>query len=114
MTIFRFLSIFLGIAVVSILPLRAETPLNYQAEIVPLLREYCVGCHNGDDYEGEFSVETFAALREGGETEEKTMIVPGKPEESYLMQTILRKTKPAMPPKKEPQPKAEELSLIHI
>lgn len=112
MTIFRFLSIFLGIAVVSILPLRAETPLNYQAEIVPLLREYCVGCHNGDDYEGEFSVETFAALREGGETEEKTMIVPGKPEESYLMQTILRKTKPAMPPKKEPQPKAEEISMI--
>lgn len=112
MTIFRFLSVSLGFILVSIFPLRAETPLNYHAEIVPILREYCVGCHNGDDYEGDFSVETFSALREGGETEEKTMIVPGKPEESYLLQTILRKTKPAMPPKKEPQPKAEEISMI--
>ncbi len=92
-------------------PLAAE-PLDYHRDIAPLLRDYCAGCHNGGDYEGGFSVETFAALMEGGETEAKAILVPGKPGESYLLQTILKTAKPAMPPKKEPQPSAAEIALL--
>ncbi len=87
-------------------------PLDYHTDIAPLLRDYCAGCHNGGDYEGGFSVETFAALMEGGETEDKTILVPGKPDESYFLQTVLKTAKPAMPPKKEPQPTAEEVALL--
>ena len=87
-------------------------PLDYHTDIAPLLRDYCAGCHNGGDYEGGFSVETFAALMEGGETEDKTILVPGKPAESYFLQTILKTAKPAMPPKKEPQPTADEVVLL--
>jgi WD40 repeat protein/mono/diheme cytochrome c family protein len=87
-------------------------PVDYHTDIAPLLRDYCAGCHNGGDYEGGFSVETFAALMEGGETEDKTILVPGKPDESYLLQTVLKAAKPAMPPKKEPQPTVNEIALL--
>ncbi len=87
-------------------------PVDYQTDVVPLLRDYCAGCHNESDFEGELSVETYAALLKGGETEEKQILVPGKPEESYLLQTILRKAKPAMPPKKEPQLSEEEVGIL--
>lgn len=87
-------------------------PVDYRSDIAPLLRDYCAGCHNGSDTEGGFSVETFAALMEGGETDGKTILVPGKPDESYLFQTVLKTAKPAMPPKKEPQPTVDEVALL--
>ncbi len=92
-------------------PLTAA-PIDYHTDIAPLLRDYCAGCHNGGDYEGGFSVETFAELMEGGESEDETILVPGHPDRSYLLQTIRKTTKPAMPPKKEPQPSAAEIALL--
>lgn len=101
----------LGIALLTA-PLRAEVPIDYHTDIAPLLRDYCAGCHNGGDYEGGFSVETFAELMEGGESDDKTILVPGKPDESYLLQTILHTAKPVMPPKKEPQLTPAEIALL--
>lgn len=89
-----------------------DRPVNYHKDIAPLLRDYCSGCHNEGDYEGDFSVETFAALMKGGESEDETIIVPGKADESFLMHTLRRQSKPAMPPKKEPQMEKEELALF--
>lgn len=89
-----------------------EWKIDYHADIAPILRDYCSGCHNETDYEGDFSVETYAALMKGGETEDETMIVPGSAERSFLMRALNKQTKPAMPPKKEPQPQSEELALI--
>ena len=86
--------------------------LDYRKDIAPILRDYCAGCHNDDDYEGALTIETFQSLMEGGETEDKTIIVPGKPEESYLFQTMIKTEKPAMPPKREPQLSAEDIDLV--
>lgn len=105
------LSIFL-FTLLTALSSRAAGVIDYHTDIAPLLRDYCAGCHNEGDYEGGFSVETYASILEGGETEDKTALVPGKPEESYLLQTILKTAKPAMPPKKEPQPTAAEVALL--
>lgn len=102
-TIFGFIAAF---------PARGAGTIDYHTDIAPLLRDYCAGCHNEGDYEGGFSVETFASLMEGGETDDKKSVVPGKPDESFLLQTILKKAKPAMPPKKEPQPRADEIALL--
>ncbi len=90
----------------------AEQKIDYHTDIVPLLRDYCSGCHNESDYDGDFSVETFAALMKGGESGDETIIVPGKAAESFLMTTLHKLAKPSMPPKKEPQPEASELALI--
>lgn len=39
----------------------------YERDIAPVLRTHCAGCHNDADREGEFSLETFAGLRRGGD-----------------------------------------------
>ena len=41
---------------------------NFHKDIAPILREYCAGCHNDDELEGEFSVETFKSLMAGGDS----------------------------------------------
>lgn len=107
--------------VIHVEPLQAEpiqtgalqtAPLDYRDDIAPLLRDYCAGCHNDADREGEFSVETFAALMAGGESEDQIIVVPGDPAKSFLLQTVRHEVKPAMPPKREPQPSAAEIALI--
>ena len=29
---------------------------DFHADVAPILRDYCAGCHNEDDYDGDFSV----------------------------------------------------------
>ena len=38
---------------------------TYSDQIQPILIKYCTGCHNADDREGDFSLETFADLEQG-------------------------------------------------
>ncbi|MCB1232985.1 MAG: hypothetical protein KDN19_22260, partial [Verrucomicrobiae bacterium] len=85
----------------------AEKPLDYHADIAPLLRQYCAGCHNDDDFEGDFSVERYADIEEGGS---HVMLRPGKPEDSYLVKVMTGDVSEPMPPKDEPQPSEEEVS----
>lgn len=80
-------------------------------DVAPLLRDYCAGCHNDQDLEAELSVETFQALKQGGESE-KTMIVPGRPDESYLIQVLTEKAKPKMPPKRETQLEQAQIEVL--
>ena len=47
-------------------PMVAET-VDFHREVAPILREYCVGCHNNKDLDGDLSVETFNQLIKGGE-----------------------------------------------
>ena len=89
----------------------AAAAVDYHTDVAPILRDYCAGCHNEGDYEGEFSVETFRALSEGGESGESAL-VPGKVAESFFAATILKKAKPHMPPKKEPQLSDEQIALL--
>lgn len=86
--------------------------VDYHTEVAPLLRDYCAGCHNDFDLEGDFSVETFASLMKGGESDDETIVVPGKPNESFLFRTMRHTADPVMPPEKEPQPTAEEIAVI--
>ncbi|MDF1739407.1 MAG: hypothetical protein P1U86_09630 [Verrucomicrobiales bacterium] len=104
--------IFCIVAVAGAVAFSRAGELDYHRDVAPVLRDYCAGCHNGSDYEGEFSVETFAALMAGGETDGKSMVAAGKPEDSYLLQTIRHEAKPAMPPKKEPQLSSEAIDLL--
>lgn len=78
---------------------------DYHTDIAPILRQYCVGCHNEADYDGDFSVETFRALMEGGESGEAV-------KSGFLLKTLLKQEKPAMPPDKEPQPSEAQIATI--
>ena len=41
--------------------------LDFHRNVAPILREYCAGCHNEVDWEGEFAMETYKSLMKGGE-----------------------------------------------
>ena len=80
---------------------------HYDATIAPIFRSYCAGCHNAQDIEGEFSLETYASLRDGGDKGDP--IKPGQADDSYLIKVIEGRAKPKMPPKDEPQMPVEDL-----
>jgi len=82
----------------------------FERDIAPILRTHCAGCHNEADREGEFSVETFASLNQGGD--KGATLKPGDPEGSLLVKLIEGRAKPVMPPKDEPRVSAAELALL--
>ena len=84
-------------------------PPDFHAEVAPILRDYCAGCHNTKDQEGELNLETFASLKKGGESGSPLPEAPGG---ESLLQKVLRGAKRAMPPKKEPQPTPADLSVL--
>ena len=84
--------------------------LDYHTDVAPILRDYCAGCHNNDELEGELSFETYRQLMKGGES--GTPIVPGKATDSLLFKVLTGGTKPKMPPKKEPQLAVEQIAVI--
>jgi len=101
-----FLSLLVGLVTTG-----AMLAADYEKDVVPILRTYCAGCHNDADFEGEFSVETYAAFREGGENKGDP-ITPGDAEKSYLVGIMEGTRRPRMPPKDEPHPSETQIDLL--
>lgn len=61
----------------------------FATELLPILNSKCLGCHGSDpdDLKGEFSVTTRDAVLYGGESG-LPGVVPGKPQESSLLEAI--------------------------
>jgi WD40 repeat protein len=87
----------------------AEAP-SYARQVRPLLAKYCVECHNGDKMRGDLDLQTYKSMLAGGK--KGVTIVPGKPDESPLLQRTEGKLKPVMPPPKSAQPKPEEIAVL--
>jgi sugar lactone lactonase YvrE/mono/diheme cytochrome c family protein len=89
--------------------------VDYIKQIVPLFDTYCIDCHSADDADGEFALDTFAALMKGGE--EGEAIVVGKADDSMLVKFLEGRSgrggkNEFMPPGKREKLKAEEIALI--
>lgn len=82
---------------------------DFHSEVAPILRDYCSSCHNNKDQEGDLNMETFALLKKGGEHHSP---LPSTPGEESLLQKVIRGAKPAMPPRKEPQPTHADLAIL--
>ena len=81
-----------------------------QTPVEPLLRQYCIGCHNDADHEGGVSLQTIDSLKRGGDN--GPIFNPGEPAKSLLTQVLARPSERQMPPADEPQPSAEELRIL--
>jgi mono/diheme cytochrome c family protein/cytochrome c553 len=78
---------------------------HFERRIRPLFAEHCLGCHGDEKQEAGLRLDSREALLKGGET--GAAVVPGKPEESLLLATLLhREPAPKMPRKKPPLPAA--------
>jgi len=70
----------------------------FENKIRPLLVEHCYDCHSGAKTKGGLSLETKAGWSKGGDN--GAAIVPGKPDESLLIQAVrYADVDLAMPPK---------------
>src|SRR6266851_174769 len=73
--------------------------IAYQDQILPILRDKCLGCHNQDKKSGGLRLNTYSNLMAGGSSGE--VIKPGEPDNSRLFLQVTHKREPFMPPKSE-------------
>src|SRR5215831_17741005 len=71
----------------------------FEREIRPLLVETCGKCHAGKQPKGGLRLTSRADLLTGGAS--GPAVVPGKPEESLLIQAVRYRDKLRMPPKEK-------------
>ena len=69
--------------------------VSFKDDIAPWLVNVCMGCHSGNNPRGKFGFTTFEQLLQGGPT--GSTIVPGKPDESYIVDLVLRQEPLKMP-----------------
>jgi hypothetical protein len=75
----------------------AGAPVSFINDVAPILKENCFACHDAKKRKGKLDMTTYASLRKGGDKEDP--IVPGKPEESLIIDLITAKNAVRMPPK---------------
>ncbi|MEQ9408365.1 MAG: c-type cytochrome domain-containing protein [Fuerstiella sp.] len=71
-------------------------PVDFAKDIFPILQANCIACHNKAKAESELNLESSDAIMKGGASGE--VIVPGKPDESYLYNVAARVEESFMPP----------------
>jgi cytochrome c553 len=81
--------------------------VDFTQDIEPILQAHCIDCHGPDEQESQFRLDRLATMLSGGNSGEPA-VVPGKPEESFLLKLIQHKE-----PGKE-MPPGESLSKRDI
>jgi hypothetical protein len=71
----------------------SEGGMSFKGTVLPILEDHCASCHGS---KGGLSVESYELLMKGGES--GPSIVPGDPDNSFLVQTIEGTKDPLMPP----------------
>src|SRR5262245_4159833 len=69
---------------------------EFKGNVLPLLKQYCLGCHSTEKQKGDLDLERFFSFNEVSKHP--------RPWENVVEQVSLGE----MPPKEKPQPKSEE------
>lgn len=89
-------------------PPAKPAPIDYERDVVPLLKAKCIRCHMPKKAGGKLDMTTMAAMLKGGSS--GPAIEPGKADKSLLIELIHFNE---MPPKKtQPRVTKEELKLL--
>ena len=102
-------ALLIAVACSSAVSLAAEEvrPLSYERDIRPIFRAHCFDCHGAtDELKGGLDLRLVRFLQKGGET--GPAVVPGKPNESYLLQRL---RDGEMPPGEDTVP-TKEIAII--
>ena len=96
--------------------LKRKTPVDFEHELLPILKANCLACHNQTSSKGDLVLETPQTILKGGES--GSAVTPGKPGESLLFQAASHQKRPSMPPKDNKVAatdlKPEELGLLKL
>ncbi len=84
-------------------------PLTYERDIRPIFKTHCFHCHGEDGRrEGELDLRLRRLIMAGGESGD--VVVPGKPDESFLLERMLDGDMP--PEEVKLRPTADEIEKI--
>jgi uncharacterized membrane protein len=119
---------FMKTAILSLFALSAlahaqEPAIDFEKQIFPILEAKCVKCHAKEKEEGgkvkrpkgKLRLDSAAAILAGGKDYAEQAVIPGKPDESWLLKTMLLppSDEMAMPPEdKGERVTAEEAELV--
>jgi len=81
-------------------------PVSFEREVMPLLDQRCDKCHYPEEQRGGLDLTRISTMMRGGD-DLGAALVPGKPEESPIIQVLTGAKKPEMPKKGEKLPAAE-------
>ncbi|QEL13419.1 WD40 domain-containing protein [Limnoglobus roseus] len=79
--------------------------VTYKDHVQPILRKYCLNCHNADKSSSDLDVSTYAKLIAGGASGEA--VKAGSPAQSLLYKVVNHEVEPKMPPKGGKMPDAD-------
>lgn len=82
---------------IQITEIQRSTPVDFEKEILPILRNNCLACHNRTKAKADLVLETPADILKGGES--GPAAVPKKGADSLMVKVAAHQTKPMMPPK---------------
>jgi WD40 repeat protein len=86
-----------GLQPIAIAAIKRTAAVDFENEILPILRNNCLACHNRTSAKGELILETPQEILKGGEG--GRAVVPGKGAESLLLQLASHQKRPVMPPR---------------
>ncbi|QDU79410.1 Planctomycete cytochrome C [Polystyrenella longa] len=87
------------------------TEIDHERDIAPLFATHCLDCHGPDLQESEFRIDRRAWLLRGGNSGEPALI-PGKPDESHLLQLVKSTNEEEQMPPGGPALSDQEIGLL--
>jgi WD40 repeat protein len=97
---------------IKVVKLERKTPVSYEKEVEPILKDRCMVCHSGTVTEGKLDLGSYESLVKGGKRGKP--IVPGNSGQSLLVKLAGKAQRPFMPPKTEKPLTPQELALIKL
>src|SRR5438093_4111816 len=92
------------------LPPPANHPVDFSKEIKPIFEASCIKCHGRGRDKGHFRIDTRETLIKGGES--GPAVVPGKSQESLLIEMVSGLDPDNVMPKKGSKLSSEQVSLL--
>jgi WD40 repeat protein len=103
-------------AAISIAEIKHTTPVDFEKEVLPILKNNCLACHNQTKAKADLVLETPQTILKGGES--GPAVIPGNSIESLLLKVASHQEKPRMPPRDNKVAAVdltpEELGLIKL
>src|SRR5688572_6888670 len=101
---------------ISIADIKRSDAVDFEREILPILKNNCLACHNQTKAKADLILETPQTILKGGES--GPAVRPGKSAESLLLKVAAHQDKPAMPPRENKVAAAnltpEQLGLLKL
>ena len=79
----------------------AAKPIDYEEQVRPILQQNCYQCHGQETQESGLRLDQRNVMLRGGDLGQRTL-VPGKPDQSFLIKVLSAGSASRMPPEGKP------------